>query len=204
MCETIGEVKKFVLNFYDNFKERLDYHGRYVDCFRIRLIVFRDFLSCGKDAFLTTDFFELPKQRTEFEKCVNTLITFGGSYIAKDGLEALACAIKSEWNTEGHYRSHVIAVFSNSPANELGHGSSSPYYPKGMPKDFDELSSWWGVKEEKGIIDNEFKCLFLYTHCTPSWNKISCNWPFVLHFSEDNNMDRESLYSEMINTGVDL
>ena len=77
-------------------------------------------------------------------------VAFGGGDDPEDGLEALAYAIRSKWNTEGLKKRQLIVVWSDAPAHELGFGKSAENYPKKMAKDFNELTQWWGDKDNTG------------------------------------------------------
>lgn len=91
-----------------------------------------------------------------------------------DGLEVLTYAIKSDWaKTNGDGR-QIIAVFSDASTHPLGYGSlSSRYCPKGMAKDFEELTQWWN--SDTFISDKE-KRLILFTVEENDWSIISQNW----------------------------
>ena len=45
---------------------------------RIRGIAFRDYLADGDAAMMATDFFRLPEQSKDFEKCVKSIHAKGG------------------------------------------------------------------------------------------------------------------------------
>ena len=54
---------------------------------RIRVIAFRDYLADGDSAMMTTDFFRLPEQSKDFERCVKSIHAKGGGDTPEDGLE---------------------------------------------------------------------------------------------------------------------
>ena len=43
----------------------------------------------------------------------------------------------------GARRRHLIVVFTDASASELGVGLDSPQYPDGMPSSLAELGAWW-------------------------------------------------------------
>lgn len=199
MDNIIEIVKNNALNFYQDVTHAMEEKSKHIDQLRVRVVAFRDYLADGKDAMLATDFFRLPEQANDFERCVRSLKADGGGDDPEDGLEALACAIKSKWDTEGMKKRQVIVVWTDESTHKLGYGSSSEYYPSGMAKDINELSSWWGAGQYTGFMDNNAKRLVLYAPDAPDWNIISRNWDNVLHFpSEAGNGLADLEYSQII------
>jgi len=201
MGDLIDVVKKNALNFYQDVTTVMDQKNKHIDKLRVRVIAFRDYRADGQDAMLVTDFFNLPEQASDFEQCVNSLYADGGGDDPENGLEALAYAIKSKWDTEGMKKRQVIVVWTDAPTHPLGIGKESQYYPNGMAQDINELSQWWGGVQQKGFIDNNSKRLVLYAPDEPFWNVISRNWNNVLHFPStagDGLSDLE--YSQIIDT----
>lgn len=105
----------------------------------------------------------------------------GGGDIPEDGLEALAYAIRSDWTREGVKKRHIIVVWSDAPTHELGYGRIAPWYPKEMPKDFDELSLWWEDEQMGGGMDENAKRLLIFAPDAPAWSRISSEWGQVIH-----------------------
>ena len=150
---------------------------------------------------LVTNFFKLPQEAVDFEKCVRSLKAEGGGDDPEDGLEALAYAIKSKWDTEGMKKRQVIVVWTDSATHPLGFGKTSEFYPNGMASNLKELSAWWGGAQQKGFVDNDAKRLLLFAPDEPDWNVISRNWDNVLHFPSEAGNGLENLeYEEIINT----
>lgn len=201
MDNIIDIVKNNALNFYQDVTNVMEEKHKHISQLRVRVVAFRDYLADGKDAMLVTNFFKLPEEAAEFEKCVRSLKAEGGGDDPEDGLEALAYAIKSKWDTEGMKRRQVIVVWTDAATHALGFGRSSEFYPNGMAKDLQELSSWWGGGQEKGYMDNNAKRLVLYAPDEPAWNVISANWDNVLHFPSTAGDGLSELeYGEIINT----
>ena len=178
----LNVVKTNALNFYEDVTKKMEEKHKHISQLRVRVVAFRDYLADGKDAMLVTDFFRLPEQAEDFERCVRSLQADGGGDDPEDGLEALAYAIKSKWDTEGMKKRQVIVVWTDDATHPLGFGRASEYYPNGMAADLNELTAWWGSAQQKGFIDNNAKRLLLFAPDVPDWNVISRNWENVLHF----------------------
>ena len=201
MDNIIEIVKNNALNFYADVTNSMEAKHKHINQLRVRVVAFRDYLADGEDAMLVTDFFNLPEDAASFEECVRSLKADGGGDDPEDGLEALAYAIKSKWDTEGMKKRQVIVVWTDAATHPLGFGSSSPYYPGGMARDITELSQWWGGPQQPGFIDNNAKRLLLYAPDAPDWNVISQNWNNVLHFASEAGRGLEELdYEQIIDT----
>ncbi|MBE6625937.1 MAG: VWA domain-containing protein [Ruminococcaceae bacterium] len=197
----INMVKKNALNLYNDVMENMAKKSKMIDTLRVRIVAYRDYLADGDDAMLVTDFFELPGQASDFENCVKSIEAFGGGDDPEDGLEALAYAIKSKWNPEGMKKRQVIVVWSDAATHKLGYGSSAANYPKNMATDFNELTSWWGDKQNSGFIDQNAKRLLLFTPNDNYWSTISDSWDNVIHFpSVAGKGLNEFDYSQIIDT----
>ena len=182
MGGVIDLVKKNAVNFYGDVTSAMALKNKTIDKFRIRVIAFRDYLADGDDAMLVTDFFTLPDQVADFEKCVKSIEAFGGGDDPEDGLEALGYAIKSNWDTEGMKKRQVIVVWTDASTHALGFGNKAVNYPKNMAADFSELTAWWGDCQNKGFINQNAKRLLLFAPNEPYWKNISDTWDNVIHF----------------------
>lgn len=156
--------------------------GRPLSSLRARIIAYRDYLSDGEKAMQVTPFFDLPQETEHLRAAMNTLKADGGDR-PSNGLEALAYAIRSDWNRETVRFRHIIVVLSDAPTHPLGFGKASPFYPKGMAEDFEELSAWWGDSRTPGHMDAHAKRLVLFTPYNSGWKNISHNWDKVMHLS---------------------
>lgn len=201
MGNIIEIVKKNALNFYHDVTGVMEKKHKHISQLRVRIVAFRDYIADKDKAMMVTDFFKLPQEAEDFEKCVCSLTAEGGGDDPEDGLEALAYAIKSKWDTEGMKRRQVIVVWTDASTHPLGYGKDSGFYPNGMAKDIKELSSWWGGVQQSGFVDNNAKRLLLFAPDAPDWNVISQNWDNVLHFPSEAGKGLENLeYEEIINT----
>lgn len=201
MGNIIEIVKKNALNFYHDVTGVMEKKHKHISQLRVRIVAFRDYIADKDKAMMVTDFFKLPQEAEDFEKCVCSLTAEGGGDDPEDGLEALAYAIKSKWDTEGMKRRQVIVVWTDASTHPLGYGKDSGFYPNGMAKDIKELSSWWGGVQQSGFVDNNAKRLLLFAPDASDWNVISQNWDNVLHFPSEAGKGLENLeYEEIINT----
>ncbi len=201
MDAIIDIVKNNALNFYQDITGVMAKKNKHITQLRVRVIAFRDYLADAEKAMLVTNFFNLPEQAVDFERCVRSLEADGGGDDPEDGLEALAYAIKSPWETEGTKKRQVIVVWTDAATHPIGYGQSSKHYPNGMAQSLAELSAWWGDKQNKGFIDQDAKRLLLYAPNEPDWNVISANWDKVLHFpSQAGDGLSELEYNQIIDT----
>ncbi len=193
----INMVKQNAINFYSDFNNIMTDKGKKVCQLRVRIVAFRDYVADGEYAMMVTDFFQLPQQTAEFEACINSIHADGGGDIPEDGLEALSYAIKSKWTTEGAKKRQVIVVWTDAGTHELGFGSKSKYYPKGMPADLGELSDWW---DDPSLMKQNEKRLVLFAPDVDNWKYISDNWNLTWHIpSAMGNGLAEKNYSEILN-----
>lgn len=201
MSDIIDLVKDNALNFYRDVTDAMSKKHKFISQLRVRVVAFRDYIADGDEAMLVTDFFRLPEETAEFEACVRSLRADGGGDEPEDALEAIAYAIRSNWDNEGMKRRQVIVVWTDATTHPIGYARNCPNYPAGMAQSMQELSAWWGDRQNKGFIDSNAKRLLLYAPDTPDWNVIAQNWDNVLHFpSEAGNGLSEFEYSEIIDT----
>ena len=78
MRPVINTVKNNALNFYHDVTAAMERKGKHINEMRIRVIAFRDYLADGDSAMMTTDFFRLPEQSKDFERCVKSIHAKGG------------------------------------------------------------------------------------------------------------------------------
>ncbi len=185
MDDLIGIVKQNALNFYTDLMDIMSKKSKSIQTLRIKVIAFRDYLADRQDAMLTTGFFNLPDEANDFRDTVNSIEAFGGGDEPEDGLEALAFAIRSKWNTESVKKRQIIVVWSDASTHRLGYGSPESTYPKSMAKDFNELTRWWGDKQNEGYMSENAK---RHSLCTPDLRGSGDNtktWDNVIHFQSE-------------------
>ena len=184
MDNLIDTVKKNALNFYEDLTQTMKEKNKVIQQIRVRVIAFRDYLEDGENAMTASGFFNLPEQAGELKECLSHIKAHGGGDIPEDGLEALAYAIRSPWDTDGIKKRHVIALWTDAPAHPIGYGKASPEYPEKMAASFEELSRWWGDMQNGGYMDPRAKRLVMFApeyddsrETTPSvWTKIAKTW----------------------------
>ena len=182
MTPIINTVKANALNLYGDIVNKMEEKSKHIENLRIRVISFRDYLADGEAAMDGSDFFLLPAQKADLHTCVNSLVAAGGGDEPENGLEALAYAIRSNWNKEGIKKRHIIVVWSDASTHPLGYASSSAHYPSGMPKTFEELTLWWGDKASQGeYMDQHAKRLLLFTPNAKGWDRIINEWDNMVH-----------------------
>lgn len=185
MTDLIDLVKNNAVRFYYDLKEVMDKKSKVIDSLRVKVIAYRDYIEDKEDAMLTTDFFCLPQDIDEFRDTVNSITAFGGGDEPEDGLEALGFAIRSKWQEEGTKRRQIIVVWSDASTHPLGYARSEPNYPQKMAKDFNELTRWWGDRQNEGYVKYNAKRLILFTPDVPGWSDITKTWDNVIHYMSE-------------------
>ncbi len=176
MKPIMDTVKSNALNLYQDITNSLEEKGKHVNRLRVRVIWFGDYLA-DTQPMLVSDFMTLPEQNAEFESIVRDVRPHGGGDAPEDGLEALAFAIRSDWCRDGWRKRHIIALFTDAPAHELGFGKADPAYPREfMPADFGELSEMWGDEDSQGEMDYQAKRLLLFAPDQSFWHTIARGW----------------------------
>lgn len=153
---------------------------------RVRVITFRDFLA-DREPIYETEFFELPRNRDDFLTRIQSFEAKGGGDTPENAYEALALALKSEWTQADCFRRHVIFMITDAPALELQEilRRDCPQYPYGMPKDLEELTSWY--HQGTGTLDLRGRRLILFAPEDDTWEIISQTWDYCLHICLKNN-----------------
>lgn len=203
MGPIINTVKQNALNLYRDVLDSLEKKGKHVSQFRIRVIWFGDYIA-DREPMLISRFLKMPEELSRFEEFVKSVRPDGGGDVPEDGLEALAYAIRSDWVRTGWRKRHIIALFTDAPAHELGYCKSAASYPKrGMPEDFGKLSEMWGNKDYPGEMDNSAKRLLLFAPDVSFWNTIKTCWNNVVLSAAGESTGLEDIaYQYMINTIV--
>ena len=201
MDPIIDIVKKNALNLYRDVLDSLETKGKHVAQFRIRVIWFGDFVA-DEVPILASGFLNMPDELNKYEEFVKSIVPNGGGDTPEDGLEALAYAIRSDWVKTGWRKRHIIALFTDAPAHDLGFCKNSPRYPKkGMPKDYAELHRMWGNGIDPAEMDNRAKRLLLFAPNVGSWNKIMTEWNnAVLSPAEEANGLQDVTYQAILNS----
>ena len=152
MSKMIETVKSTAKSFYSLFLEAMAKHDppKAVkdDGLRIKVIVFRDFADSSTKPLEESPFYNLqdPSQDKAFQMFVDGIHHKGGGDAPENALEAIATALKSEWQPlGGRYRRQAIIVFTDTLTYDLNipDRKSSELYPAGMPRDIKELEDVW-------------------------------------------------------------
>lgn len=213
MDRLIDTVKQNALNFYDDLMQTMTAKNKVIQQIRVRVIAFRDYIADGDEAMMMSDFFNLPEQAPDLKECLECIDASGGGDIPEDGLEALAYAMRSDWDMTGIKKRHVIALWTDAPAHPIGFGKASSAYPEGMAQSFEELTTWWGDMQHGGYMDPHAKRLVMFAPefedkkgKTPSvWRRISNEWDQTIHSPVDIekgliNVGYETILNEIANT----
>lgn len=211
MDNVIEIVKNRAICFYEDLTHKMQEESKYIDQLRVRVIAFRDYLAYDEEVWkkvrpnepmLVTDFFVLPDEVHKFEVSVKCLQPIGGGDEPEDGLEALAYAIRSDWTTSSLKDRHIIVLWSDQPPHDIGFARRATKYPRGMAKNFDELTEWWGDHWKAGCMPKQSsKRLILFAPDEGKWKTISDTWDNIVHLpSRAGDHLRELAYSEILDS----
>ncbi len=176
MRPILTEVKNNALTFYDNFVREMERVQKSIDSLRIKVIAFRDYMS-DDVPMLESKFFKLDEEKEEFYNFVNDIRAKGGGGDGpENALEAIALAMESDWIRTGSKRRHVIVVWTDAAALDLGVRSDSPKYPADMPEDFAELHEMWEGQE----MDRKAKRMIIFAPDKKPWPDM-LDWTNTFH-----------------------
>ena len=201
MGSFIDTVKENVLNLYRDVRDSLEKKGKPVNRLRVRVIWFGDYCA-DKVPMILSPFLILPDEKNKFEDFVKRIDASGGGDEPEDGLEALAYAMRSDWCEDGWRKRHIIALFTDASAHELGHGRREATYPTtGMPKDFGELCEMWGDQDDPGEMDYQAKRLLLFAPDVSFWHTIANCWEnTVIRTAKEKTGLKDISYQVMLDT----
>lgn len=184
MNPVLDNVKDSALTFQRNLETAMSAKGKSISQLRIRTIAFRDYGDDPATAVQQTAFLRLPEQTDAFRSFLNTLQAGGGGDIPESGLEALALAVASPWETGLDRRRHVIVMFTDAPAHPLGGPHSSlQHYPASVPRSMDDFFEQWGYARSQGaLMEQSAKRLVLFAPDKEPWTGIGEEWDMTLHF----------------------
>jgi len=193
MGDLISVVRSNILRFYPDLVKKAEAKGKNVSQLRIKVIDFKNYEYDGQDAIRQSKFFMLTNdaqaenEESQLQSYVNGLSAQGGSGshaqgFRENGLEALALAMRSDWDKGGDKRRHVIALFTDiAPLTfEEGRKYAGSKYPEGMPANMDELTDEWD--SQAAVMAKASKRLVLFAPDCETWTEISNNWNEVMHW----------------------
>jgi len=174
----IEGVKNSAKIFHEKLAEGMSKRLMDITTLRVKVIVFRDYFHDGDKSMEISDFFTLPGQTNNFNNFVSSIKAYGGGDGPDSGLEAIAHAVKSDWNTGGERKRHVIVVWTNASAHrfEEAQGEKRPAnYPSDMPKTLEDLAYMWH-ETGAGSLNKFGKRLVIYAPDVYPWNVIGTEW----------------------------
>jgi len=180
MSPIIDKVKENALRFYDDLASLMAQKAKAIDSLRVKVIVYRDYYYDGDRAMLSSDFFVLPDAREQFKTFVDAIQADGGGDEPENGLEALAMAIRSDWNREGDKKRQIILLWTDASAHPLEYkaGSKPQLYPAEMPADFDALMDLWDGQ----FMSRVAKRLIIYSPDAYPWTDIANHWENTIQY----------------------
>lgn len=171
MGALISLVRDNALRFHSDLKNACLKKRKKIDEIRLRVISFGDLAEKPIDE---SGLLQIPSQSNEFRNYVNGIVASGGGDGPEDGLEALSLALGTDWVSDMTRCRHIIIVYTDAPAHDLGYNRSSRYYPaEPIPKDFEELSLCWTN------MDRRTSRLILFAPKTSYWHQMDEEWPNV-------------------------
>ncbi len=188
MTPILTNVKHSALSFPNRLAQQMAAKGRGISNLRLKVIAFRDFGDRADDAIAESPFFVVPDDLDRFEQTVRVLEPGGGGDTPESGLEALALAMASKWETGLDRRRHVVVVFTDAPAHPLGdpRQTSAHTYPPNVPPSMDELFRQWGHPQSRGaIMEESAKRLLIFAPDDYPWADISDDWNKTLFFPSE-------------------
>jgi len=202
MGDIMDTVKANALKFYPDLKSALEAKDKHVDTLRIKVIAFRDFYADGMDAISESPFYTLPDQQTDFQSFVSGLVPRGGGDEPENGLEALALAMRSDWNKSGDKRREIIVMYTDASAHPLDHSSSSKpsNYPTGIPANLNDLTDWWTGQDT--YVSQTAQRLIIYSPDSTPWTDISNEWDNLIHYPSQAGMGLKELDYETILSAI--
>ncbi|MFC9605932.1 vWA domain-containing protein [Streptomyces niveus] len=186
MFPVLDTVKSSSLGFHSRLNDVMAKKGKAISQLRLKVIAFRDFGDDADSAIEQTGFLHLPSQEAEFERFVSGIDASGGGDIPESGLEALALAVNSPWETGLDRRRHVIVMFTDAPAHPLGTvGTNAQNYPASIPRNIDDLFEQWGyARSQSAVMEQSAKRLVLFAPDETPWSEpIAEEWDLTLHFA---------------------
>lgn len=178
MSPCIESVKKNAKRLYDEFLNKLTESNSVMDSMRIKVIVFRDYGS-DTNAMEISPFFELPDDNADYENFMNNIEASGGGDAPENGLEALYCAMKSDFTT-GPKDRQVIVLFTDTDALPLKARSDSENYPTDMV-DEDGLIDTWTCNNQDLKLREKLKRLVIFAPADTKYSEISKSFNRVMY-----------------------
>ncbi len=178
MSPYIENVKARASKLHEDILLECKAQKRIVERLRVRIIAFRDYYE-DDEPMVESRFYVLPSETESFRSFLSNIHADGGGDEPENGLEALSLAMLSPWVADGQKRRHVIVMFTDASTHELEKTAKPGNYPKNLPKNFAELTSFWMGQKSKML--KGYKRLVLFAPDVPPWSRISSAWDYVIH-----------------------
>lgn len=172
----LNMVKENAMNFHSDLKKYCEMRRRKIKNIRIKVISFGDL---REEPIKESVVFTIPQELDAFNDYVERIKCFGGGDLPENGLEALALAINTDWVKTDIRHRHIILMYTDAPAHQLG---SMFRCPPNMPRSLDELEDNWNGMDEK------VKRLVLFAPHSYPWSDIAFSWNNVVHKTENLNV----------------
>lgn len=188
MGPTLNNVKHSALSFPNRLAQEMTAKGRGISSLRLKVIAFRDYGDHADDAMSESPFFRVPGDLDQFEKTVRALRPDGGGDEPESGLEALALALASEWETGLDKRRHVVVMFTDASAHPLGdpRQTAAATYPRSMPGSLEALFQQWGTGQSRNaLMENSAKRLLMFAPEAYPWTDIADDWNNTIFFPSE-------------------
>lgn len=147
MAPCIEAVKNSARKFHQDFVQAMTDNGSDIDSMRVKVIVFRDYMTEGADAMLQSNFFELPADSADFDKYLSDVTAYGGGDGPENGLEALYYAMTSDFTTGSKDR-QITVLFTDAEALDLKERAGEVGYPADMV-DMNGLIETWSCMQTR-------------------------------------------------------
>lgn len=180
MSPIIEKVKSNALRFYEDLLNTMAQKDKTIDTLRLRVVAFRDYYYDEDQSMQESPFFTLPQEKEAFQKFVNDLKAEGGGEEPESGLEAVALAIRSKWNTTGDKKRQIIVMWTDASAHPLERAATDRpnYYPSPMPANFDDLTDLWDGQ----YMIRSAKRLILYAPDAYAWTDMANHWENTIQY----------------------
>lgn len=187
MDPLLDEVRNTALTLNDRFMEAMEASGKHADQFRVKVVVFRDYM-VDSEPMTASDFYVLPEQKSEFKNYLDAIEATGGGDEPENGLEAIATALQSDWVRKGEKQRHVVLMFTDASALELGARKGCPNYPDNLPQTFADLTDMWSCSSQffTTTFKPEAARMILFVPNKEPWSRIDKSMDQVwVHYSNE-------------------
>ena len=180
MAPIIEKVKSNAVRFYEDLMALMESKGKVIDTLRVKAISYRDYYYDEDESMDVSPFFTLPKEKDDFKKFIDKIVAEGGGEEPESGLEAVALAIKSDWNKSGDKKRQIIVVWTDASTHPLekDENNKPSNYPENIPSNFDELTDLWDGQ----YMGRSAKRLIIYSPDAYAWTDIANHWENTIQY----------------------